>query len=118
MIVKELLYTITLLLLSTSSFASHWQAGQINVKHIGGNNYKISMPVLRDCAGITLPNTMNISLSTGSTIVLTKQYSSDSLGINSSCSSYITNSTCNGGSLPGSEYIYYTTTLHSPKAVL
>lgn len=50
-----------------TSVASHISGGEIEVTHISGNDYLVSMFLYRNCSGITMPTTMNIDLSSSCT---------------------------------------------------
>lgn len=104
--------------------ASHVSGGDITYECIGPNQYEVTLTLHRDCSGITMSSTANVTfsntcgLTSPGTLTLTLR---DPNNLNNTCSSVATcntevsqlcpaqaaNSTCNGGSLPGmQEYIY------------
>lgn len=65
---KQLNFTLILLILSIYSFGGHIQGGSINYKRITGNNYQVTVSVYRNCSGVqyTSPS-VSISTKCGST---------------------------------------------------
>ena len=53
---------LLLLLASTIVRATHIGGGEIYWDHLGGNQYRITLIVYRDCAGVTLDNGYNLDI--------------------------------------------------------
>ena len=69
------LFAMTMLLLMTgSSWASHYAGAEFKIEWITGESYRITEKVYRDCQGIALGTTASaslVNLGTGTTQVLT-----------------------------------------------
>lgn len=46
--------------LSTVSFGSHFAGADISYRHIGGNQYQITLNYYRDCCGISMPSSVQM----------------------------------------------------------
>jgi len=104
-------------LLSTFNVnASHAVGIDLSYICLGGNQYEFTVSLYRDCDGISAPTSINVDIG------------SASCGINSSvslsqtsmqevsqiCATSLSNTTCNGGTLPGIEQYVYTGTFSMP----
>ncbi len=108
---------IFLLTISFNGYSTHIQSAEINAKHISGNQYLVSLRVLTDCAAISAPPTMNLAFENGSNSfnrTFSQTNSSTVIGMNYSCACWSNSSTCNGGNLPGNNYIIYSDTVTLP----
>ncbi len=87
--------------------ASHIAGADITYQCLGNDEYFVTLNLYRDCTGITVAatQTINVNSPCGSTSVnLPLDYSEE---ISQLCNSQLTNSTCNGGALPGMEiYVF------------
>jgi gliding motility-associated-like protein len=98
-----------LLFIKLSSFATHVQGGEITYQCLGGNQYKITMALYRDCAGIAAPVTMTVNIKSTScaqnyNLVLNK-VPGTGIEVSPICPSLAT--VCTGGTYPGvQEYVY------------
>ena len=109
---KRIIYLLTLsfCLFSFNAFSTHFQSGEISAKHITGNTYEVTFKILTDCYGVSAPTAASLNFDNGSssfTQILNQTYSSLDLGVNYSCSCYNSQSACNGGAAPGSNYAIY-----------
>lgn len=88
--------------------ASHIVGGEILWECLGNNQYQITMNLFRDCFGIT-PSTQETIFFTSPCgdvqLTVTNQSITE---VSQLCPEEITNSTCNGGTLPGIEQWTYT----------
>ena len=94
-------------LLSLGARATHISGGEIYWDCLGGNQYRITLIVYRDCAGINLDPSYDLPITSpcGSTTVHVS--TPGGTEISQLCSQQLPNSTCNGGNLPGTqEYVY------------
>ena len=119
LIFKSLLLSFLLSFATHITFASHVAGGDFSYECIGPNQYRITLKLFKDCAGIALPNTINVTLSetcTGSSQNLTLTLQNPATGTNctapdpATCAVEISqlcpndqlNSTCHaGGTFPG-----------------
>ncbi|UTW65105.1 T9SS type A sorting domain-containing protein [bacterium SCSIO 12643] len=111
---KTLLLSTVATLFSLFTFASHWSSGEITTTHLYGNTYKLTFTILRDCAGVNMPASVTINSNNGTSFILPMDYSINSIGVNTSCPTMISGSTCNGGTFPGYEYYSYSTVASLP----
>lgn len=54
---------ISVLLIGTSSFATHVAGGDISYECIGPNQYRITAKFFRDCTGVSAPTSINLGIS-------------------------------------------------------
>ncbi len=47
-------------------FATHVQGGDITFKCLGGNQYRVTMSLYRDCAGVAAPTSITVNVSSAS----------------------------------------------------
>lgn len=57
---KRSLILFFLMILSLKNFATHIVGGEIYYDNLGGNNYRITLKIYRDCTGITFDNPATI----------------------------------------------------------
>lgn len=92
--------------------ASHVAGVDFNYVCVGQDSFLITLNVFRDCSGIPAPTspTVTFSSSCGSSFSqsLVLQNGSTGTEVSQLCAASISNSTCNGGSLPGMQQYIYT----------
>ncbi len=93
----------------TALLATHYQGGELLYECLGGNQYRVTLRLYRDCAGVDFGSSIQVNFASTSC----GQNFNQSLPLTGSsevsqlCASDLANSTCNGGALPGTEqYIY------------
>jgi Secretion system C-terminal sorting domain len=100
---------ITFMILSIQSWASHLSGGWIETEVINSTTIKVRLKLIRDCSGIPLPSTESLTIEN----LLNGQVVIANAPIPLLSSSFIdnycanSNSTCNGGVLPGYELKIY-----------
>ena len=103
---------ISLLFFTSNSYATHVKGGDINVQYEGNYQYRINLNLYVDCSGVlgslAQPQTVNLNGSCGTNITTTLPYQSSTFPANF-CPSVQSNSTCNGGTIPGIEVRSYST---------
>jgi len=111
---RKLYSLLFFLICSLSVRATHMSGGEIYWECIGPNQYRITLVVYRDCAGINVqPNTqLDITSPCGNYTLNVSTPGSTELS--QLCDLQLPNSTCNGGSLPGIEQYIYTGTITLP----
>jgi len=94
--------------------ATHISGGEIYYDCLGGNQYKITLVIYRDCAGIALDNSydLNIASPCGNKVLTVS--TPGGVEISQLCGLELPSSTCNGGSLPGIQQYIYTGTVTLP----
>ncbi len=113
-----------LIVIPNFSQASHISGGDITYECIGPNQYFITLKLFRDCSGISMSSTSSIVFTnscglTNPTLTLNLQdpatnancagtVASCATEISQLCPTQISNSTCNGGTLPGMQLYTYT----------
>lgn len=93
------------------SYGSHISGVDIEWECVGPNQFQIYLNVYRDCDGISMATTEDVTISSpcGQTQTITLTQSAMSgLEISQLCPQDLPNSTCNGGTLPGNEHYIYT----------
>ncbi len=115
---KKILLVSALIFLGTfSSFASHLMGGEITYKHIANDDYEVTLVVYRDCSGIDVGTSQNVtfeSANCGQNFTLSFPLIT-TLDVSQLCGLDSLNSTCHGGTLPGTEqWIYRDTVTLSP----
>ncbi len=105
---RKLLFSATLIATTLASRATHFSGGEIYWDCLGNNQYRITLVVYRDCAGINVdPNvTLQLQSPCGNTSLVVS--TPGGVEISQLCDLELPNSTCNGGSLPGIEQYIYT----------
>ena len=104
---KLLLSFLILFAFASNSFASHVMGADITYTCLGGNQYQVTLTLYRDCFGTTVgttPQTVDIASSCGNVAASLDWVSTTD--VSQVCSSSST--TCNGGTLPGTEQYVFT----------
>ena len=94
--------------------ATHISGGEIYYDCLGNDQYKITLVVYRDCAGINLDLSYPLDIQSpcgNKTLTVTTPGGTE---ISQLCSLQLPNSTCNGGTLPGIQRYIYTGTVTLP----
>lgn len=94
--------------------ATHMSGGEIYWEHLSGNQYRITLTIYRDCAGIQLDNAYDLDITSpcgNSTLHVTTP---GGVELSQLCDLELPNSTCNGGSLPGIQQYVYTGVVNLP----
>jgi hypothetical protein len=106
-----LLSIVIAFLFITDINASHLMGAEISYKHIANNEYEVTLIVYRDCSGIDVGATQNVifeSATCGQNFVVAMPLV-DTIEVSQVCPGQTT--TCNGGTLPGSEQWIYVDTV-------
>ena len=105
--------TISLLGIRTAE-ATHAMGSDLRYECLGGNTYRITLTIYRDCQGSPLTNLQNIafeSASCGQARYIEQATRISITELSPLCPAQQPNSTCNGGILPGvEEHVYQLTT--------
>lgn len=111
---RSLLTTLAIVLSMLTARATHMSGGEIYWDCLGNNQYRITMVIYRDCAGINVdPSyTLQVTSPCGNTTLVVSTPGGQE--ISQLCSQQLPNSTCNGGSLPGIQQYIYTGTITLP----
>jgi hypothetical protein len=115
---KKLLFTFLCICFIAKINASHLAGGIIRYQVINDTTrtYRIFLEVTRECSGIPLGITANINVYCGSncgTLLTGLTLNRDSVRVKSQVCN-ISQTTCNGGSLPGLEIHYYSIQVSLP----
>lgn len=87
--------------------ATHMSGGEIYWEHLSGNQYRITLTIYRDCAGIQLDNAYDLDITSPCGNTTLHVTTPGGVELSQLCDLELPNSTCNGGSLPGiQEYVY------------
>lgn len=109
---RKVLTFLTLLLLATSGAqASHISGGEIIWDCLGNGDYEFTIILYRDCDGISMPTTANLTFSSpcgSATLSAALTNPPNGTEVSQLCPAEIVNSTCNGGTLPGMQAYIYT----------
>ncbi len=102
------LLLILLLLSAATTKATHIAGGEIYYECLGGNQYRITMMVYRDCAGQNLSNSYSLSVQSPCGNRSVTVSTNGGTEISQLCQAQMAQSTCHSnGSLPGmQEYVY------------
>ncbi len=115
LMIRNILTSVLLcLIMVTTARATHISGGEIYYDCLGGNQYRITLVVYRDCAGINLNSsyTLNVNSPCGNkTMTVSTPGGTE---ISQLCDLQLPNSTCNGGTLPGIQQFIYTGTVTLP----
>ncbi|MFN3876319.1 MAG: hypothetical protein ACK4L7_10460, partial [Flavobacteriales bacterium] len=105
---RRLLLSTALALASAWSLATHFSGGEIYWTCLGNNQYRITLMVYRDCAGMNVDQNVTVQLNSpcGNTSMMLTH--NGPVEISQLCDSQLPNSTCNGGTLPGIQHYTYT----------
>ena len=110
----------SLLFHTKATYATHVAGGDFNYVCVGPNTFLITFNFFYDCNGIPdAPNDISVTFTSpcGNTpnVILPMQNPPLGTEVSQLCASDITNSTCNGGTLPGMQhYIYSGTVVLNP----
>lgn len=105
---------LLILLFGTQVRATHISGGEIYYHCLGGDQYRITLVVYRDCAGINLKSSYQLDVQSpcgNTTLTVSTPGGTE---ISQLCSLQLPNSTCNGGTLPGIQQYIYTGTVTLP----
>ena len=113
--IKKSTFLVTLIAILSMAFpfqskATHMMGADIYFECLGNNSYQFTLVFYRDCFGITPPTSVNMDISAAS-CGLNSQITLNQVGpgveVSPLCPSLLSQSTCNGGTLPGvQQYIY------------
>jgi len=114
---KKILLTLAIFFAFVSnSSASHVMGGDITYTCLGGNQYQVTLTLYRDCAGITIGTTaqsVNFASSCGNFNANLNWVSTTN--VSQVCPTQTT--TCNGGTIPGTEQYIFTGIVTLPPCV-
>ncbi|MEZ4773458.1 MAG: gliding motility-associated C-terminal domain-containing protein [Bacteroidia bacterium] len=109
-VLKYLVYSCLALVISVitgySAYATHAMGSDLRYECLGGNTYRITLTIYRDCIGSNLTDKQNIvfrSDSCGIAPYILKADRTSLIELSPLCPSQQPSSTCNGGILPGVE---------------
>ncbi|MBL0044832.1 MAG: PKD domain-containing protein [Flavobacteriales bacterium] len=110
---KRTIYSSVLisLLACTTAQATHMSGGEIYWENLGGNQYRITLTIYRDCAGIQLDNDYDLDISSPCGQHTLNVSTPGGVELSQLCDLQLPNSTCNGGTLPGIQKYVYTGTI-------
>lgn len=97
--------------------ASHMMGADLRFRCLGGNTYEITLSFYRDCSGISPSTTANISISSAScsqTLATLSLPQTSVVEASPLCPAQLSQSTCNGGTLPGVQLYTYMGTVTLP----
>lgn len=110
---KKALITSILFTLIFSSYqlrASHATGGDLNLACVGGDSFRVTLKLFRDCSGLSAPLNADVTIFDSCTSFTSTLPLISSVDVTPFCSQYKSNSACNNGSLPGiEEYVYQKT---------
>ena len=86
----------------------HILGGEITLACQGGNQYEVTLILYRDCAGISMGSTQTIDVASPCGNLTLTVALDDIEEVSPLCAGDLSNSTCNGGSLPGVQAYTYT----------
>jgi gliding motility-associated-like protein len=123
---KTLYLLLSLTLIGITSSASHISGGEVTYQCLGPNTYRVTLGLFRDCSGINVGTTASIrfantcGLNNPASIQL-NQINNPNSGqlvteISQICQPMINLTTCNGGTFPGMQLIYYSGIVTLPAA--
>ncbi len=107
-------FLVPVLAVALPAMATHISGGEIYYDCLGGNQYRITLVVYRDCAGINLNTSYQLDVQSpcgNSTMTVSTPGGTE---ISQLCQAQLGNSTCNGGTLPGMQQYIYTGTVTLP----
>ncbi len=112
---KRILTTFLLfLLLALSAQATHLSGGEIYYDCLGNDQYRVTLVIYRDCAGVNLSNSFQVSFSSPCDTFTTTVNTPTGVELSQLCDLDLPNSTCNGGTLPGIQQYTYQTIVTLP----
>ena len=96
------LYLLLLLLISSQAVrATHMSGGEIYWTHLGGNQYRITLTIYRDCAGIQLDNSYDLDITSPCGNTTLHVTTPGGVELSQLCDLELPNSTCNGPAMSG-----------------
>lgn len=104
---KLLLVFVVLFAFASNTYATHVMGADITYTWISGNDYQVTLTLYRDCSGSTISETnqdIDLSSSCGNFSATLDWVSTTN--VSQVCASSTT--TCNGGTLPGTEQYVFT----------
>lgn len=123
---KTLYIFIVLLSINFWGYSSHISGGDITYQCLGGNSYRITLALYRDCSGINVGTTASVSFNNTCGLqdppnLLLNQIVNPNSGqqvteISQICQPMINLTTCNGGNFPGMQLVYYSGIVTFPAA--
>ena len=112
------LLVIAMFLLSVvRAGATHIMGADITYRCLGNQMYEFKLVLYRDCAGAGLGSTATLSFSSsscGQSFSATLPQVGTAVEVSQVCPSYLSNTTCNGGSIPGTQQWTYLDTIQMP----
>lgn len=114
MIRNATLAILLMLLGAVPASATHMSGGEIYWDCIGPNQYRITLIVYRDCAGIQLDNNYDLEITSPCGNHTLNVTTPGGVELSQLCDQELPNSTCNGGSLPGIQEYRYTGVITLP----
>lgn len=101
---------------ATQMRADHFSGASISYQCLGGNQYRISLDLFLDCAGVAItPHSLNFSNDCGVSFTISGLTPVSVTEVSQLCPSQTANSTCNGGTQPSfRKYRFQTTLFLSP----
>src|SRR5690606_28907955 len=102
------------LILAVPASATHISGGEIYYECLGGDQYRITLVVYRDCAGINLNSSYTLNVNSPCDDKTMTVSTPGGTEISQLCDLELPNSTCNGGNLPGIQQFIYTGTVSLP----
>ena len=114
MLRKIFSFVVFCLLIATTARATHISGGEIYYECLGNNQYRITLVVYRDCAGINLDSSYPLDIESPCGDQTMTVSTPGGVEISQLCNLDLPNSTCNGGNLPGIQQFIYTGTVTLP----
>lgn len=102
------------LILAVPASATHISGGEIYYECLGNDQYRITLVVYRDCAGINLNSSYTLNVNSPCDNKTMTVSTPGGTEISQLCDLELPNSTCNGGNLPGIQQFIYTGTVSLP----
>lgn len=102
---------VLFVLFASTARATHISGGEIYYDCLGGNQYRITLVVYRDCAGINLDASYQLDVESPCGNKTMTVSTPGGVEISQLCDLELPNSTCNGGNLPGIQQYIYTGTV-------
>lgn len=111
---KRILTAALVALLAPSLHATHFSGGEIYYDCLGNDQYRITLMIYRDCAGIQLSNSYPVTFSSPCDTFTVNVQTPPGVELSQLCDLQLPNSTCNGGNLPGIQQYAYQTVVTLP----
>lgn len=113
--VFRLLLIVVVALFFSNANASHMMGADISYECLGNNQYRITLNIYRDCSGISMSGSYQVTIASASCGVTQTlnlaQVASTGTEVSPLCAAQINQSTCNGGTLPGVQQYTYQNTI-------